>query len=104
MTLALILSAALITSAPPGNAVDPAPVLVNAEARAVPASDPSCPDPEELLLGDTSLLNFFAPVEPICSTWCGDQRVFCCADPNETCNYTCAMQEVLCRTDCRLNN
>jgi hypothetical protein len=105
MTSALILSLAIITSVPPAAAIDYPPPIVamNAEQPAASsdlgiATDDACSDSSP---AGASLL---APVEPICTNWCNDQKVLCCANPYESCNYTCEYERILCTWDCRSGN
>ena len=103
MTSALILSLAIITSTPSCAAVDQptvTPIVMSIE-QTVASSDlvvDACPEASPV---QTNLL---APLEPICTNWCNDQKVFCCADPNETCNYTCEFERIRCTWECRDGN
>src|SRR5436305_7121720 len=96
MSLALILSFTLLHSVPLRAATTPAPVVMSIDSAATSVG--------LVVRAPAVHATYLAPLEPICGNWCYDQKIFCCADPSESCNYTCAMQYIRCQTDCSLNS
>ncbi len=86
-------------------------LVLAAPAAPSPAAD-GCADPglqptpsAAAATTPVTVTPLFTPaVFPTCSTICAIQRAFCCQDRFQTCNYTCAYEELLCRFDCGASN